>query len=74
MIDSLSSGDSASGEEESASREEVVPEEAVLKEGAALGEEVVLEEAASGVAKSGELKVTLFSDAYESVSNTVFIV
>ena len=74
--------EAASGEvvpEEAALKEEaasgeVVPEEAALKEEAAWGEEVVLEEAASGMAKSGVLKVTLLSDASESVSNTVFMV
>ena len=36
--------------------------------------EAVIEKVISGVAKSGELKVTLLSDASESISNTVFIV
>lgn len=61
------------GLKEEAASGEVVPEEAALKEEAASGE-VVPEEAASGMAKSGVLKVTLLSDASESVSNTVFMV
>lgn len=73
MIDSLSSGDSALGEEESASGEEkVISGEAVMEK--VISGEAVMEKVISGMAKSGVLKVTLLSDASESVSNTVFIV
>ena len=55
-------------------RDEGQVEETGLKEEAAWGEVVPEEAALKEEAASGVLKVRLFSDAYESVSNTVFMV
>ena len=49
-------------------------EESASGEEKASSGEAVIEKVISGVAKSGKLKVTLLTDASESVSNTVFIV
>ena len=49
-------------------------EESASGEEKASSGEAVIEKVISGEAKSGKLKVTLLTDASESVSNTVFIV